>query len=138
VCAIIRSLPPAFPPATSLPTAAAAFSTPLLAFSTWELTFSNSQTSTPKTTTKIYTENRKPSAPHTSKKKKKSEKLTESSRPRRREDKATKTKETQNETHTHTRTRTRTNTGYLSGERRERNKFRKSKTSSERKQKARV
>lgn len=105
VCAIIRSLPPAFPPATSLPTAAAAFSTPLLAFSTWELTFSNSQTSTPKTTTKIYTENRKPSAPHTSKKKKKSEKLTESSRPRRREDKATKTKETQNETHTHTQTR---------------------------------
>ncbi|CAK9871736.1 unnamed protein product [Sphagnum jensenii] len=64
VCAIIRSLPPAFPPATSLPTAAAAFST-------WELTFSNSQTSTPKTTTKIYTENRKPSAPHPSKKKNK-------------------------------------------------------------------
>jgi hypothetical protein len=35
-------------------------------------------------------------------KKKNLKKLTESSRPRRREDKATKTKETQNETHTHT------------------------------------
>ncbi|CAK9216180.1 unnamed protein product [Sphagnum troendelagicum] len=106
VCAIIRSLPPAFPPATSLPTAAAAFSTPLIAFSTWELTFSNSQTSTPKTTTKNL--HRKQEALRPSplqEKKKKSEKLTESSRPRRREDKATKTKETQNETHTHTQTR---------------------------------
>ncbi len=108
VCAMIRYLPPAFPLVSSLPTAAAAFSTPLLPFSTWELTFSTSQTTTPKTTTKIYTENRKTLRPPTPpKKKKNSEKLTESSRPRRREDKATKTKETQNETHAHTHTQTR-------------------------------
>ncbi len=108
VCAIIRSLPPAFPPATSLPTVAAAFSTPLLAFSTWELTFSTSQNTTPKTTTKSTQKTGSP-PPLTPPKKKKqnSEKLTESSRPKRREDKATKTKETQNETHTPP------NTGYL-------------------------
>jgi hypothetical protein len=67
--------------------------------------------------------------PPRKKKKKNSEKLTESSRSRRREDKATKTKETRNEN-----THTPPNTGYLSGDRRERNKFRrKCKTSSERK-----